>query len=205
MAALVDQSKDDDDLDDEHGDGREDPAPPAAPVVITGKTWLNHELVTDPAKAAKLRKGKPPDVDIEITTSDNPTSLDDIKEDIDEREAIQQEEFDMNGWIESLPLHDKLSGSCLKTFYDDAIAWYQLQKAHAAWKRAVATYTKRRKRQGPYCHAVRRSASIDPPKEWILCSQPDKGGGCGGEGVTPLGICQVCYGAGFRVNTHEMK
>jgi hypothetical protein len=166
----------------------------------TGKSLVNGELVDDPPQIAKQRaKGLiPADVIPEVTTLEGAT-IEDVKEEHEERRAKQEDADGDEEWLKGLKLTAVLTGLPLKRFRADALLYRHLARARDTFKRNVAVLLNKSRIRGPYAYQCRRFLGIKDPSAWMVCPPLDKGG-CGGTGqVKLIGNCPMCHGDGYRL------
>ncbi len=174
-----------------------------------GKSKVNGEIVDDPPDVAERRRqGKIapnaiPEVD---DPGEDTTSLDAIKEEHEERQAIQADLSD-DDWLATLPLSSKLEGVPLKTFQGEAVTYRKWQRQIKARQVQGKEIWNQIKRKGPFAHRMERGSNIDPPEKWLRCPSLENGG-CNGEGrlrlgegdlAKDVGQCTRCFGKGYWI------
>lgn len=176
------------------------PSIPLAP--IGGQSLVNGVLTVDPPDVAKARAegriapGVVPDVDEPAES----TSVDDVREEIEEQKGKAETDLSDADWLATLPLHSKLIGTQLKTFEGDALSFRELEPARNTYRHHAGRILKGRHRKGAFVAKVWSFLAINGPEKWVLCPAPENGG-CGGTGASPItGECSKCYGRGYRIN-----
>jgi hypothetical protein len=168
-----------------------------------GQTKLNGHVTDDPPDIAKNRaKGKiPAGNEVEVTEPDETTSVDAVREEIEEQTAMTDDALGDEDWLATLPLTTKLTGAQLKTFQTDALAYRTLEKPRKAFAHHASRTFKAAKRKGAYLWRVKLFLGIDHPAKWLLCPSTENGG-CGGSGqVKLIGQCPKCNGRGYWLNS----
>jgi hypothetical protein len=174
-----------------------------------GKSKVNGEIVDDPPDVAERRRqgkiapGSIPEID---DPGDETTSVDTIKEEHEERQAIQADLSD-EGWMATLPLSSKLEGVPLRTFQGEAITYRKWERQIKARQVQGKEIWNQIKRKGPFAYRLERGSNIDPPEKWLRCPKVEDGG-CNGEGRLRLGEgdeskdvgqCTRCHGKGYWI------
>lgn len=167
-------------------------APEVAAEVARGK-----KTIQEGRREAGLIRPK-----VTRTEPENRTTLDQIKEEYDEREAMREADSD-EAWVEGLPLYSKLSGKQRDIFVRAATNWRRTTEAREEWKAEILEGVKSNQRPDPYSKRHIRALTCGDPADWDLCSAEDNGG-CDGTGRLPdLGdktrVCSECNGDGFLV------
>lgn len=176
------------------------PSIPLAPM--NGQSRVNGHVVPDPPDVAKARaEGRiAPGVVPEVDEPGETTSVDDVREEIEERKAKTEDDLSDEEWLATLPLHSRLTGSQLKTFEEGALSYRELEAARNTYKHHADRVLKSRRRNDEFKWRVRSFLSIEGPDKWDLCPMPENGG-CGGTGASPItGECPKCFGRGYRIN-----
>jgi hypothetical protein len=165
---------------------------PATPAPATGQTRVNGVLQDDPPDvAARRAAGRIPEgVVVDVTTHEPPDAA-------TEPEPEAEPEVSDEEWLASLPLHGRLSGGQAKVFEADALAYRHMESARRAYKHALSRLP-RTKKKGPWRWSQDMAMSKEDPTRWIACPAPEHGG-CGGQGIMPLGPCPKCRGNGFII------
>lgn len=166
-----------------------------------GRSRVNGKVVDDPPDVAAARKaGRIPEgVSVEIEEpEDAEHPIDGAIEEQQEREAIQDEMSDQD-WLESLPLYPQLSGACLKTFQDDALAYRKLTEQRRAFSYHATRVFNAARRKGAYLWKLKFFLGVASPDRWLLCPTPENGG-CNGTGRIRIGECPKCHGRGYWIN-----
>lgn len=173
----------------------------------SGQCRLNGNLVPDPPDIAKQRKKGliPKDAIPDIDEPDDENAADALEaaqEDQTESEG-RKEDLGDDDWLATLPVRQKLSGPCLKTFDEDALIWRRAESHRNTFAYHVARIVSKKRRDGAYSYQLQHFLKIDSPARWVLCA-PTEAGGCGGTGQLPaIGRCAMCFGRGYRINgTH---
>jgi hypothetical protein len=162
---------------------------PATPAPATGQTRVNGVLQDDPPDvAARRAAGRIPEGVVVDVTTHEPGS---------EPEPEAEPEVSEEEWLASLPLHGRLSGGQAKVFEADALAYRHMESARRAYKHALSRLP-RTKKKGPWRWSQDMAMSKEDPTRWIACPTPEHGG-CGGQGIMPLGPCPKCRGNGFII------
>jgi hypothetical protein len=166
----------------------------------TGQSRVNGELVDDPPDIAKQRaKGLIPEGVIPDITEREGETLEDVKEDIDERESIKSEQSSDDAWLDDLPLSKVLKDRPLKRFRAESLKFRSTEKMRDSLKRKLSELVNSSRINGPYSYQLQRALTIKDPSQWVACPPLDKGG-CGGTGQVPKrGDCKMCFSEGFRV------
>jgi hypothetical protein len=161
----------------------------------------NQESHDPPDVAMARRKGRiPKDAVVLISDPGEPCdAVQQVREEIAEREAIKADVPDEE-WVQALPLHSKLTGTCLKIFMADALSWRHLTDIRTKYIYHSTREYNKAKCKGPYLKGLRFHLAADPPEKWLICPTIENGG-CGGIGQIPLiGDCPKCHGAGYWMN-----
>ena len=128
------------------------------------------------------------------------TTLEQVKEECDERLAIRDQDSD-EAWVKGLDLHKRLSGKNREMFVRDALAYRRLRRAQREWGAQVAEELKGNQKTPKWLAKQRRALSFGGPEHWDFCSSED--GGCDGEGKLAFGDgdmkCGNCDGDGYRL------
>lgn len=172
------------------------------PATSNGQSRVNGHVVPDPPDVAKARaEGKiAPGVVPDVDEPGESTSVDDVREEIEEHKAKSETDLSDADWLAKLPLHTQLTGSQLKTFEEDALSFRELESARKTYKHHADRVLKPRRRRGAFMARVRSFLSINEPKKWVKCPSVHDGG-CGGVGqIGMVGQCPKCQGRGYRIN-----
>jgi hypothetical protein len=177
----------------------------AAKPKPAGKSRVNGELVDDPPDIARLRAtgAIPVDAIPEVTEGETGgATLDDIREEYEERRAIQEDAPSDEEWLAALPLSSMLEGKPLRTFRGEALAYRELESHRRNFGSMVSRIRNRHFRYGtggPYFYRLRWALTVKHPKQWVRCAALEHGG-CAGTGqVKSIGSCPKCHGHGFRL------
>lgn len=169
----------------------------------SGKTIVNGVEQEDAAVAKARAAGRIPE-GVAVTVEDpgdDETDVDDIREEREERAAIEGEITD-DEWLATLPLSSQLEGLALKRFRMDALHYRRLETKRRGVIQANGSVVKEVFRGTPWRGHVQASISwwlrMEAPDRWRKCSSPDKGG-CDGTGMVPIlgGNCDICKGKGY--------
>lgn len=149
-------------------------------------------------KVAAQPGGKPL---IDRYVPEAPTRLEDIAEEMAEREAIRDQDSD-EAWVESLTLYGQLAGKQRDNFVRQAIMVRKFwQKGRSDLAKVIAEIVPGNRKPDGYFYYFGRGLKQAPPDQWTLC--PEDEGGCGGVGTQQdIGDsyeCPMCHGAGYRI------
>lgn len=168
-----------------------------------GHTRVNGQVVADPPDIARARaNGRiPAGVMVEISEPepDDITTVEAVREDIEEQAAMSDDALSDEDWLTALPLSSLLTGVHLMTFRADALVFRNLEKPRKTFAHHVNRVFNTTKRKGAYLWRVKSFLGTEHPSKWHLCPKPEDGG-CGGTGqVRLMGQCQKCNGRGYWV------
>lgn len=173
-----------------------EPTPAAEPEATGGQSRVNGVLVADPPDIAEARAAGRIGADVvpEIT---DPVATAEPEGDLEP--DMGQDDLSNEEWLASLPLSEKLTGSCLKAFQMDALYYRHLESTRKKVQYHAARAPHANRQSGPYAYRTKRWLKTDHPKHWLICPTPDNGG-CGGTGqVDLIGQCPKCRGKGFWI------
>ncbi len=179
--------------------GRAPKANGDAPTQPAGQSRINGQIVDDPPDVAKARAaGKIPEgVVVEVTEADEPTSVEVIREEIEEESAHRDDALSDDDWLETLPLHATLEGTQRRRFTADALDYRRLEPARKTFAYHAGRALRSRP-QGIVAQKTRWYLKLEHPRKWVRCASPEAGG-CGGSGAVPMfGECPTCHGRGYH-------
>jgi hypothetical protein len=173
------------------------------PRAPKGQCRVNGELVDDTPEIAKMRaKGTiPVGVIPTVTLTDNPTSVADIAEEIEERKSIEWTQLSDEDWLNKLPARSKLTGDQRESFDFNALSYRRAEPFRKEFRRGWDQFASGapEKRKGPYIWKVASFLKVEHPEYWTACPATTVGG-CNGAGKLKLiGKCPMCKGKGFRL------
>jgi hypothetical protein len=171
------------------------------PAPVTGQSRVNGQLVDDPPDVAKLRAAGKISAGVvpEIEEPDETTSVDAVREEIEERRAIQEEGMTDQEWVAKLPLSKVLVGVQLATFQEDAMNYRELEPARKTFGWHATRVFNGARRKGEYLWRAKFFLKLDGPERWVRCEDVEMGG-CGGSGLFFNAACEKCRGRGYRIN-----